>query len=199
MTNKEIQERRMRDYFIQATREILRGEGLKSVSVRRIAEKAGYSYATLYNYFKDAKDLIFECVQDFQVECEEFILRETGNCLRGLEKIKAITKAYIKYFIQYPGIFELFFLERVSDLGHKQQLNESIVTFLDRLCEDEWIYCIAQNLLKPDDAELRKTVLRDMVAGSLLFYLNRNHPQSYADFQVFTDRQIDFVLSESSR
>ena len=36
MTN-DIQEQRMRDYFIQATKEILRGEGLKSLSVRNIA------------------------------------------------------------------------------------------------------------------------------------------------------------------
>ena len=49
MKNKEIQEKRMRDYFIQATREILKGEGIESISVRNIADRAGYSYATLYN------------------------------------------------------------------------------------------------------------------------------------------------------
>ena len=197
MVNKELQERRMRDYFIQATREILKGEGLRSVSVRHIAEKAGYSYATMYNYFKDAKELIFECVQDFQDECETLIQGETQGLPRGPEKIRAITKAYIKYFIQYPGIFELFFLERMSELGHKQPLNESIVIFLDRLCEEEWNYCIGQNLLKPDEAELKKTVLRDVVVGLLLFYLNRNYPQSYADFQVLTDQKLDFILNRS--
>ena len=53
MEKKEIQEQRMRGYFIQATKEIIKGEGIKSVSVRNIADRAGYSYATLYNYFKD--------------------------------------------------------------------------------------------------------------------------------------------------
>jgi AcrR family transcriptional regulator len=105
MSNKEIQEQRMRGYFIQATKEILRGEGLRNVSVRNIAERAGYSYATLYNYFKDIKDLIFECVKDFQAECEDHVRRETKNSARGKEKIEAIVKAYVKYFVQYPGIF----------------------------------------------------------------------------------------------
>ena len=62
MEKKQIQEQRIKSYFIQATKEILKGEGLKCISVRNIADKAGYSYATLYNYFKDVQDLIHEMV-----------------------------------------------------------------------------------------------------------------------------------------
>ncbi len=71
MERKQIQEQRIKNYFIQATKDLLKGEGLRTVSVRNIADRAGYSYATLYNYFKDVKDLVFECVKDFQEECEE--------------------------------------------------------------------------------------------------------------------------------
>ena len=53
MENKEIQEERVRSYFVQAANEILRGEGITNLSVRNVSEKAGYSYATLYNYFKN--------------------------------------------------------------------------------------------------------------------------------------------------
>ncbi|MDD5061870.1 MAG: TetR/AcrR family transcriptional regulator, partial [Candidatus Marinimicrobia bacterium] len=120
MIKKEIQEQRIRGYFIEATKELLKGEGLKSVSVRNIADRAGYSYATLYNYFNDAKDLIFVCVKDFQVECAAFVRNETTQGGHGIEKIKAIINAYVKYFVQYPGIFELFFLEKVADISSKQ-------------------------------------------------------------------------------
>ena len=133
MERKKIQEQRMKGYFIEATKEILKGEGLKCVSVRNIADKAGYSYATLYNYFKDVKELIFECVKDFQDECEELVKNETKKCPRGKDKIKAIIKSYMKYFVQYPGIFELFFLEKISDFGSKQPTIELIRTFLERL------------------------------------------------------------------
>ena len=64
MDKKIIQEERMKGYFIQATKEILKGEGLRAASVRNIADQAGYSYATLYNYFKDIKELIFVCIKD---------------------------------------------------------------------------------------------------------------------------------------
>ncbi|MBN2263533.1 MAG: TetR/AcrR family transcriptional regulator, partial [Prolixibacteraceae bacterium] len=66
MKNKQIQEERMKGYFVQAAKDILKSEGIKAISVRNIADRAGYSYTTLYNYFKDVNDLVFECVNDFQ-------------------------------------------------------------------------------------------------------------------------------------
>ena len=53
MKNKDVQEMRMKNYFIQATKEILKSEGIKHVSVRSVADRAGYSYTTMYNYFKE--------------------------------------------------------------------------------------------------------------------------------------------------
>ncbi|NQT25728.1 TetR/AcrR family transcriptional regulator [candidate division KSB1 bacterium] len=194
MDNKAIQEQRMREYFIQATREILKGEGLRGISVRNIASKAGYSYATLYNYFKDVKELIFECVQDFQDECEEMVQSEIQNTPQGLERIKAITMAYMKYFIQYQGIFELFFLEGVVDMSGKKPTIELIVTFLDRLCESDWEYCISQNQLTKEQAEIHKAELRYVAPGLLLFYLNRKHPESYNEFKALSERQLNFIL-----
>ncbi|NCD10629.1 MAG: TetR/AcrR family transcriptional regulator, partial [Negativicutes bacterium] len=120
MTKNEIQEQRMRGYFIDATRTILKGEGLRAVSVRNVAEIAGYSYATLYNYFRDVKDLVFECVCDFQNECTRFVEEKVGEEAPGLRRIRAITIAYMKYFVEYPGIFELFFIEKPSEIANKQ-------------------------------------------------------------------------------
>ncbi len=111
MVKNTVQEERMKNYFIQATKEILRGEGLKVVSVRNIAERAGYSYATLYNYFSDVNELIFECINDFQEECREFINERKKNSEKGIDKIKDTVIAYANFFVQHPGIFELFYLE----------------------------------------------------------------------------------------
>lgn len=194
MGNKEIQEQRMKGYFIEASKEILKGEGLKNISVRNIAERAGYSYATLYNYFSDVKDLIFECVVDFQEECEVFVKSETKKTQQGIEKIKAISKAYIKYFIQYPGIFELFFLEKTSDLARKQNITELIYTFFDKLCDEEWNYCIQNKLVKRSEAELMKAALKYLVTGMLLFYINRRQPVTYKEFSEITELNLNNIL-----
>ena len=147
MKHKDIQETRIKGYFIEATKDILKGEGLRAISVRNIADRAGYSYATLYNYFKDVKDLIFECVVDFQDECEQFVHSEISDGDDGLLQRKQITKAYVKFFIQYPGIFELFYIEKPTnnkaelsailmalDLCNKNNINDKIIIFTDSQC-----------------------------------------------------------------
>jgi len=194
MERKQIQEQRIKGYFIQATKDLLKGEGLRMVSVRNIADRAGYSYATLYNYFKDVKDLVFECVQDFQKECEEMIITDTKDSPQGLEKIKTITKSYIKYFVQYPGIFELFYTEKVTELQNKQQTVEMINTFLDKLTNDEWNYCISENLVSMDEAILKRGQLKYLVTGLLLLYISRRHPSSYQDFMNDVESQLNSVL-----
>jgi AcrR family transcriptional regulator len=197
MENKEIQEQRIKGYFIEATKEILKGEGLKVVSVRNIAERAGYSYATLYNYFKDVKDLIFLCVKDFQDECESFVSSETKKTERGKEKIRAIALSYMKYFVQYPGIFELFFLEKVTDVASKQPTIELIYSFLDRLTEKEWEYCISKKMVTAEQAELTKTEINALLTGLLLFYLNRRVPSTYFVFLQTVNTQLDYILSKA--
>jgi len=190
MDNKQIQEQRMKGYFIQATKEILKAEGLKSISVRNIADRAGYSYATLYNYFKDIKDLIFLCVKDFQSEIETSVFEKTTGIVPGKQRLKLISMGYLNYFLEYPGIFELFYLERISDISSNTEATQLIVSFLNRLCDEDW------NTIEPDNnlRNLRKSELDYTITGLLLFYLNRREPTSYQEFIDRANRQLEFII-----
>ncbi|MBN1953366.1 MAG: TetR/AcrR family transcriptional regulator [Bacteroidales bacterium] len=194
MKNKEIQEKRMKGYFIQATKEILKGEGLKAISVRNIADQAGYSYATLYNYFKDINDLVFLCVNDFQEECELFVSDLTNNEPKGITKLKASILAYIKYFVEYPGIFELFYITRGGDFGNKPQIISVISNSLDNACKKDWECCLKHKLIPEADTEKLKAQLRYSIIGLLSLYLNRLTPATYSEFIDRATMLIDSVL-----
>jgi AcrR family transcriptional regulator len=194
MNKKQIQEQRMKGYFIDAAKELLKGEGLSVVNVRNVADRAGYSYATLYNYFKDLSDLIFECVKDFQAECESIVKSKIKKNEQGKDKLKATVLTYVQYFTEYPGIFELFFIEQMGNIGNKQAISELIYTFLDSLCEPHWEYCIAQNLYDRESAEKRKVQLRFCVMGMQLFYQNRFQPENYKEFIALLNNQIDRII-----
>jgi AcrR family transcriptional regulator len=194
MDKKQIQSERIRGYFIQAAKELLKGEGLRSVSTRSVAEKAGYSYATLYNYFKDINDLVFECVKDFQSECELFVKTKTKKARPGKEKLKAIITAYIDYFIEYPGTFELCFLEHIRDIGSRKELTEVIYTFLDKLCEEQWSFCINEKIIDALKVERIRQQLRFTVVGLLLFYEIRRQPDNYTDFIILVNKIIGNIL-----
>ena len=194
MERKQIQEQRIKGYFIQAAKELLKGEGLKRVSVRIVADRAGYSYATLYNYFKNLNDLIFECIKEFQAECEEHVKAKTKKSPDGEQKIKDIVKAYVSYFTEYPGVFELFFLERMGDLCNKKEISELIYHSLDSLCNEQWDYLVAEGKLTANEAESKKQLLRFAITGLLVFYENRLQPNTYKEFTKLLDAQLDSIL-----
>jgi AcrR family transcriptional regulator len=182
MKDKTIHEQRMKSYFLQATKEILKTEGLKSLSVRNIAEKAGYSYTTLYTYFQDVNDLIFLCVHDFYEECNAYV-KERAKTGRNL---KLCIRAYMDFFIQYPGIFDLFFLEKMD----KKPIVDLISSSLHQICEEAW------NDIKADDIEVIKGQVKSLVLGALLLYLNRRTPSSYTEFINQFNPQLDRILEK---
>ena len=194
MKNKEIQGQRMRGYFLAATKELLKAEGLKTVNVRTIADKAGYSPATMYSYFKDANELVFLCVHDFYEECKQHVRSRVKGSEKGVSGLKTAVKAYAEFFIQYPGVFELFFIEKMGDLGNKKGIAELINTSLDQACEEEWVYCTSRKLLPAEEVEGLKTQIRYNVFGLLLLYLNRRMPASYTAFASQLNLQLDAIL-----
>jgi len=194
MKNKDVQEKRMRGYFIQATKEILKSEGIKSVNVRSVADRAGYSYTTMYNYFKDLNELVFYCVEDFYNECREFAEERTAEIPEGKEKLKLKIAAYANYFIEYPGIFDLFFLERMGDLRQKESSIDLISLSLDKICDAQWAYCLDHDLIQFKDADLIKSQVRYTIVGLLLLYLNRVTPTTYSIFMQRLDSQIDTII-----
>lgn len=194
MKNKEIQEQRMKGYFIQSTKEILKAEGLKSISVRNIAEKAGYSYATLYNYFKDVNDLIFLCVEDFQQECEEFVRNNQVQSKDATENLKSSVTAFAKYFVEYPGIFDLFFIERIGDFGSKQSTIDLIYSSFDAAIMNEWDEFTKQKQIGTSNGNIVKNQLKFTLTGMLLYYLNRRTPEKYQDFIHQIQNHFDYLI-----
>ena len=62
MTKKDrekIKRSRMMKYFIDAANKIINTQGIDAVNIRDTADLAGYSSATLYNYFDNLTHLVF--------------------------------------------------------------------------------------------------------------------------------------------
>ena len=185
----------MRGYFIAAAKETLRGEGLRAVSARNIAAKAGYSYATLYNYFKDVNNLIFECVVDFQRELSDTAEQAAAAAEPGEERLKAGLTAWLNYFIQYPGIFELFFLERMGDFGNMGETAEVIRNSIESAASPGIDDLINGGRFNEEDRNTLIDVLRFNLTGLILYYSNRRYPPDYPSLISEMKNQIELILS----
>lgn len=194
MTKNVIQESRMKSYFIDAARQIIKSEGIKALSVRTVAERAGYSYATLYNYFANLRELVFVCVKDFLKEAETFINNEQHPAQQGIKKIESLSIAYCKYFIQYTDIFTLVFLEQVQDVANEKIVN-SVNEFFDGIFAADWENCFVNKTISKAKFDEIKSIHKAMLNGMLLLYINRGSSTNYTDFIKQVERNINTLTN----
>ncbi|HMA64365.1 MAG TPA: TetR/AcrR family transcriptional regulator, partial [Chitinispirillaceae bacterium] len=164
--------------------DLIRGEGLEVISARNVAERAGYSYATLYNYFHDIRDLIFSCVEDFLEECRVFVLNSASKAPAGKEHLIAVVSGYCNFFIQYPGIFDLLFHQKVSAITTAQSKIGKIVDFLPELTANDWCVIVGGHSSDNENSGGVQKVYVYAIHGLLLLYLNNRQVMEYSEVML---------------
>jgi AcrR family transcriptional regulator len=95
---QESDKENLRQEIMDAAREMFVAEGYANVSMRKIADKIGYSPTTIYIYFKDKSDLVHQiCEQTFARLAQNIkaIQRLSDN---PLEKLRSGLREYINFY-----------------------------------------------------------------------------------------------------
>lgn len=171
MPKKEIQRRRIMTYFINAASEIIEKEGIEKITIRKVADKAGYNSATLYNYFENLDHLIFlaamRYIRDYALALPEY-LKDTDNALDIFIKVwecfchfsfKNPKIYYAIFFADLNNALEDYVLEYYKlfpeDLGH-QRKNISTMLLKHNIYERGMTTvnrCIDEGFIREEDAE----------------------------------------------
>ncbi len=112
---QSIKEERVRSYFIAATKDIIMREGMESVTVRKVADLAGYSYATIYNYFSDLNALFLETKLVMVRDMVEFMSSVQGGQIKGVDEIKRLNRIYAGYYLEHPHVFHFFYSYQLTE------------------------------------------------------------------------------------
>ncbi|AFG36497.1 TetR/AcrR family transcriptional regulator [Spirochaeta africana] len=198
MTNKEIQEQRIKDIFVQAAMLIVREEGTAAVKVKRVADQAGYAAGTLYNYFHDLNELLFHCVMEFFRECRDHALKQAHGMTGPLERLLAIALGYSSYFLGNPNIYQLVFM---ADLQPAQQAEAPIdyQPEIVRIGAELLQQCAREGRINPAHADTILGLLANTIHGNLLFFLTGRSGEPRQD--AVTEkirREICWVLERSA-
>ena len=109
--NREMRRKRTMRYFIEAASEILNEEGLDKVTTRRVAAKAGYNSATIYNYFGNFDRLVafaaIKGLEDYAID----LSRKIDESMGPIEKYVNMWACYFTHFQKSPVVFNLLFEE----------------------------------------------------------------------------------------
>lgn len=113
-SNKDKQRQRMMSYFIGAARQIMQVEGTGSLSIRKVADRAGYNSATLYHYFSNLEELtLFASIgylTDYAMELPSWLEKGEG----ALDKYLMVWKCFCRHSFCHPDVYRLLFFGPLS-------------------------------------------------------------------------------------
>ena len=117
---QELKRSRGKLYFLQAAKVIIEREGVEGVTVRKVADSAGYSFPTLYSYFKDLNELLLETKQYMIRELVEILQQKFRSTLQDMN-IKNVFQSYMEYYLENPNVFKFFYFYQCQKPGEKSQ------------------------------------------------------------------------------
>lgn len=105
----ELKQHRIMKYFIEATDEIIKKNGIDAVTIRNVSDLAGYTSATLYNYFDNLSHLIFLATLDHLKNYHETLPNCIKNCKNSIDLYLTVCKCFSQHAYSEPTIYELLF------------------------------------------------------------------------------------------
>lgn len=114
MDKLNIKKRRVMMYFIEATQELILNEGIESLSIKKIADTAGYNTATIYNYFEDLEELILYSSIDYLKIYLKDLKSEIKSNMKAIEMYETIYKVFVHHSFEKPEIFHTLFFGKYS-------------------------------------------------------------------------------------
>ncbi len=164
----------LRQEIMDAARELFVAEGYQNVSMRKIADKIGYSATTIYLYFKDKNDLLHQI-------CEQTFARLAHNISsieqlsdNPLEKLRSGLREYIYFGLKHPSQYEIVFITPLPAQVEKEfeETNGKLAFDTLRKVITE---CVSANLLKSNDVELLSQTLWAGIHGVTSLLIKHEH------------------------
>jgi len=151
MSRKALQKKRIMKYFIDASIQIIEKDGFENVTIRKVAELAGYNSATLYNYFENLDHLLFyssmKYLRDYLLKLQNLDMPENQ-----LDRFFLIWRSFAEEAFAHPLYFyQIFYKE--YDMSFNDAVQQYYAIYpeeLENLSEDLLPMLTETNLYKRD-------------------------------------------------
>jgi AcrR family transcriptional regulator len=163
---REQQKEGVRQTILRAAGELFLEQGSEGFSMRRVAERIGYSATTIYRYYENKDDLLIAVVHQGFVEFARR-LTEAAQSATGspLTRLEALGRAYIKFGLESPVYYQMMFMQR-ADLffAKRREQTGPMVASFDALRQTVR-QAMDAGLLKRGDVEVYSHVIWSVVHG----------------------------------
>ena len=192
-SNKNLKKQRTRKYFLKAAKEIIIQEGHEHVSVRRVADIAGYSFPTMYKYFKDVNELLWDAKQDMINDLVIYMHNAMPQEVYDINLIKKLFHTYIEYYFENPNVFKFFYFHQLTKPHEGENHTELQIDFT-AMWKETFKGFVLNGRLQANDVEITAKTLIYAIHGILTLYLSSNGDLTRDNVYKDADKIIDHLL-----
>jgi AcrR family transcriptional regulator len=154
-----------REAILLAGEELLRTDGAAALTMRRIAERVGYTTTVLYLHFANKNELCQSLyLRGFHLQ-QEIMQNHLGQVPADdpVAQLQAMTRGYVHFAAEHPALYGLMFLNTVPDfeptpLSEPSQNGTKVLRNVLRLG-------VARQVFEPVDVAETARVLWAMLHG----------------------------------
>jgi AcrR family transcriptional regulator len=128
---RDQQKEGLRRTILKAAGELFLEHGYEGFSMRRVAERIGYSATTIYRYYEDKDDLLFAVVHEGFVEFAGRLAAAAEGTSNPLKRLAALGQAYVRFGLESPIYYQMMFMQRADLLfeSRKKETRPMIASF----------------------------------------------------------------------
>jgi AcrR family transcriptional regulator len=122
---KAKEKEELKSLILKAAKKLFAEKGIEQTTIRKIASEIEYSVGTVYVYYKDKNDILYDLHKQgfMQLGSEMKVLFNVSD---PMERLKALGRVYLKFAIENPDMYDLMFNMKAP------------MDFLDSVCKEDW-------------------------------------------------------------
>lgn len=190
----------VREQILAAATELFASEGIRSVSMRKIADKIEYAPSTIYLYFKDKEEL-----------CSAIIVEAFGDLTKILKEIHAANypplealekglRAYIQFGIDHPHHYAVIFGQSWMQNFPKYvgPADQASIECFDQL-RRALIRCMDAGLIQSNQIDLLSQTIWMFIHGTTDVLMNtammcKNSEFPWAHVPTAIDKSLELIM-----
>jgi AcrR family transcriptional regulator len=153
------QKQATRRAILDAAAELFADQGYENFSLRQVAEAIGYTPTTIYLYFQNKDDLLFQTAAEGFATFGEMLQAAYDSAATPQERLNAIGQAYVSFGLSHPVHYRLMFMQRGEFLLAKPAGCDEAIIDSFGILRQTLTECMAAGLIPTSDsAALANTI-----------------------------------------
>ncbi len=161
---KEKQKAELRQLILEASVKLFSEQGYQGFSMRKIADMIQYSPTTVYLYFKDKNEILYE-LHELGFEKFGIMNQNLFDINNPLLRLHKMGENYIRFGLENPEYYDLMFLipAPMEFIKNKEEwkCGEDALNQLKNILQE----CVDKKLIKPGDINTMAMAIWGMVHG----------------------------------